>query len=94
MNLPAESGDYEYIRIKYPSNLDKKCILCQTSVKHAYSNAGKLVHCLEKDIFQVVEFYSCENKDCPYSKQLFNPSPRYHYGSRYYGVDVVKFVAD
>jgi len=93
MNLPAQSDDYEYVRIKYPSNLDNKCILCQFPVVHLYADAGKLVHRLEGDIYQVVELYRCTNPDCKCSTHHFNPSPRYDYGKRFYGADVFRFVA-
>jgi len=94
MNLPAYSDDYDYVRIFYPSKLDHKCPLCQYPVVHMYADAGKLVHCLEGDIYQVVELYCCTNSDCKCSKRPFNPSPRFDYGNRYYGADVFRFVAN
>lgn len=93
MNLPAQSDDYEYVRIKYPTNLDNKCILCQFPVVYLYADAGKLIHSLEGDIYQVVELHKCTNPDCKCSNRPFNPSPRYDYGKRYYGADVFQFVA-
>lgn len=94
MNLPAHSEDYDYVRIFYPSKLDHKCPLCQYPVVHMYADAGKLVHCLEGDIYQVVELYCCKNSDCKCSKHPFNPSPRFDYGHRYYGADVFQFIAN
>ncbi|UYP48016.1 hypothetical protein NEF87_004301 [Candidatus Lokiarchaeum ossiferum] len=94
MNLPAKSADYEYVRFGYPSNLDKKCILCQLPVEFSYSNSGKLIHCLEQDIYQVIDLFICTNEKCLYSKKNFNPTPRFDYGARYYGADVFRFVAN
>ncbi len=94
MILPAQSDDYDYVRIYYPSILDHKCPLCQSNIVHVYADAGKLVHCIEGDIYQVVELYCCINSDCKCSKHPFNPSPRFDYGNRYCGADVFKYIAN
>jgi len=94
MNIPAESESYDYARLKYPANLDGKCILCSDLVEYLYPNAGKLIHRLDEDILQVVEMYQCINPDCKLYKTPINPCPRFDYGGRHYGADVFRFIAN
>jgi hypothetical protein len=70
------------------------CPLCGEKVRFAHADNGKLVHTLQGDIYQVVNLYSCRNHECEFSKIAFNPSPRFDYGGRYYGADVVRFIAE
>ena len=91
MNRKTYSEDYDTIRISYPPGLDNKCITCGNDVSYCYSDNGKLVHTLEGDIYQVVNYYSCTNRDCELSKIVFNPSPRFDYSGRHFGADVFRF---
>ena len=94
MNRETYSDDYDTVRISYPSGLDNKCILCGNQVNYCYSDNGKLVHTLEGDIYQVVNYYCCTNDDCEMSKIVFNPSPRFDYSDRHFGADVFRFISN
>ena len=59
MNRKTYSEDYDTIRISYPPGLNNKCITCGNDVSYCYSDNGKLVHTLEGDIYQVVNYYLC-----------------------------------
>jgi hypothetical protein len=63
-------------------------------VKLLYPDAGKMVYCLTDTIYQVVELFQCTNSDCELNTIPFNPTPRYDYGRRQWGVDVLKFIAE
>ena len=91
MNRKTYSEDYDTIRISYPPGLNNKCITCGNDVSYCYSDNGKLVHTLEGDIYQVVNYYSCANRDCEMNKIVFNPSPRFDYSGRHFGADVFRF---
>ncbi len=91
MNRKTYSEDYDTIRISYPPGLNNKCITCGNDVSYCYSDNGKLVHTLEGDIYQVVNYYSCTNRNCEMSKIVFNPSPRFDYSGRRFGADVFRF---
>jgi len=91
VNRKTYSEDYDTIRISYPPGLNNKCITCGNDVSYCYSDNGKLVHTLEGDIYQVVNYYSCTNRDCEMSKIVFNPSPRFDYSGRHFGADVFRF---
>ena len=94
MNRPTNSEKYKTVRIGYPPELSQACPICGYEVKYRYPDNGKLVHTLRGDINQVVNLYSCSNKDCVMSKLAFNPGPRYDYGSRHFGADVFNMVAE
>ena len=94
MNRKTYSDNYDTFRISYPSGLDSKCIICGSEVTYCYSDTGKLVHTLEGDIYQVVNYYSCTKKDCEMSKIVFNPSPRFDYSGRHFGADVFRFISN
>jgi len=94
MNRKTYSDDYDTIRISYPPGLDNKCIICGNEVFYCYSDNGKLVRTLEGDIYQVVNYYSCTNKDCEMGKIVFNPSPRIDYSGRHFGADVFRYISD
>ncbi len=94
MNRKTYSDDYDTARISYPLELDNKCIICGNEVKYCYSDNGKLVHTLEGDVYQVINFYSCTKKNCELSKIVYNPSPRLDYGSRHFGADVFRFISN
>ena len=91
MNRKTYSEDYDTIRISYPPGLNNKCITCGNDVSYCYSDNGKLVHTLEGDIYQVVNYYSCTNRDCEMNKIVFNPSPRFDYSGRHFGANVFRF---
>lgn len=93
MNRKTFSVDYDTVRISYPSELDSKCINCGNKVVYQYSDNGKLVHTLEGDVYQVTNYYSCTNEDCELSRVVFNPSPKFDYGSRHFGADVFRFIS-
>jgi len=63
-------------------------------VRYQYPDNGKLVHTLEGDVYQVVNLYSCTNKNCELNKLVFNPSPRFDYSNRYFGADVFSLIAE
>ena len=94
MNRKTYSENHETVRISYPKELDKACIVCGSIVKFKYPDGGKLVHTLESDIYQVINYYACTNEVCELSKKAFNPSPRFDYGDGYFGADVFRLVAD
>ena len=94
MNRNTYSEKYETVRISYPKDLNKACIICGSKVKFKYPDGGKLVHTLEGDIYQVMNYYICANEACEMSKKAFNPSPRFDYGDGYFGADVFRLVAD
>ncbi len=94
MRYKTNSKEYKTMRIGYPKELNLKCPLCEHDVKYQYTNGGKLVHTLNGDINQVVNLYKCTNEDCGFYDKIFNPAPRFDYGSRYYGADVFKLIAD
>ena len=94
MNRMTYSEKHETVRISYPKELNKACIVCGSKVKFKYPDGGKLVHTLEGDIYQVMNYYACMNETCELSKKAFNPSPRFDYGVGYFGADVFRLVAD
>ncbi len=94
VNRKTYSEDYDTIRISYPSELNNKCVICGNEVNYYYSDNGKLVHTLKGDIYQVINYYSCTNKDCKLSKIVFNPSPRFDYSERHFGADVFRFISN
>ena len=94
VNRKTYSDNYDTFRISYPPGLDNKCIICRSEVTYCYSDNGKLVHTLEGDIYQVVNYYSCTNRDCEMSRIVFNPSPRFDYSGRYFGADVFRFISN
>jgi hypothetical protein len=94
MNRKTYSDDYDTVRISYPSGLDNKCLICGNEVNYCYSDNGKLVHTLEGNIYQVVNYYSCTNEGCAMSKIVFNPSPRFDYSDRHFGADVFRFISN
>lgn len=93
MNRKTYSDNYDTVRISYPPELDNTCIICESAVNYCYSDNGKLVHTLEGDIYQIVNYYYCTNEDCEMSKVVFNPSPRFDYSGRHFGADVFSFVS-
>lgn len=94
MNRKTYSEKHETVRISYPKELNKACIICGSKVKFKYPDGGKLVHTLEGDIYQVMNYYACTNETCEMSKKAFNPSPRFDYSDGYFGADVFRLVAD
>ena len=94
MNRPTKSADYRTVRIGYPPECNHACSICGNKVKYKYPDNGKLVHTLQGDIYQVVNLYTCSNKECVMSKHAFNPSPRFDYSRRHYGADVVNMIAE
>lgn len=94
MNRKTYSENHETVRISYPKELNKACIVCGSKVKFKYPDGGKLVHTLEGDIYQVMNYYACSDEVCEMSKKAFNPSPRFDYGDGYFGADVFRLVAD
>jgi hypothetical protein len=70
-----------------------KCPICGALVKFILADAGKIVHCLDEDINQVTDLYRCTNEHCELSTINFNPTARFDYGRRYYGADVLQFIA-
>jgi hypothetical protein len=51
------------------------------------------VHCLDEDIYQIIDLYQCESPSCELSYMAFNPCPRFDYGNRTWGVDVLRYIA-
>lgn len=94
MNHVTYSSEYRTVRLTYPRELGGKCPICGAAVRFVEANAGKLVHCLEGDINQVVDLYRCTNNSCEMHDINFNPIARFDYGRRYYGADVLRFIAD
>lgn len=93
MNQPTESPNYRTERLGYPKEWNMRCPICGHPVHFVYANAGKMVHCLIEDIYQIVNLYRCENEECEFFKIAFNPTPRFDYGNRSWGVDVLKYIA-
>ncbi len=56
MNRATFSEEYETVRVGYPSELNHVCPVCRSKVKYRYPDNGKLVHTLEGDVYQVVNF--------------------------------------
>ncbi len=94
MNRKTYSEEHKTVRISYPEELNKACIICGSEVKFKYPDSGKLVHTLEEDVYQVMNLYACTNENCELSNKAFNPSPRFDYGDGYFGADVVRLVID
>ncbi len=94
MNRPTKSANYRTVRIRYPPECNHACPICCNKVKYKYPDNGKLVHTLQGDIYQVVNLYTCSNKECVMSKLAFNPSPRFDYSRRHYGADVFNMIAE
>ena len=94
MTRPINPSKYRTERIGYPIHLDKKCPLCNSQVQFKYANSGKLVHCLDEDIHQIVNFYQCTDSECSLSSICFNPSSRFDYSSRTFGKDVFLYIFD
>ncbi|MBD3196692.1 MAG: hypothetical protein GF317_16670 [Candidatus Lokiarchaeota archaeon] len=91
-NIPSKN--YDTIRISYPEEMNLKCPICGSRVTYKYQDNGKLVHRLKRDIYQIVNLYSCTNMKCKLSKKVFNIAPRFDYSRRYFGADVFRFVAE
>ena len=94
MTRPNNPPEYRTLRLSYPEFLNKKCPICGSFVKFIYSNNGKLVHCLDEDVHQIVNLYQCTNPDCILHNAKFNPIPRFDYSGRYFGKDVFNFIAE
>lgn len=94
MTRPNNPSEYRTVRLGYPETLDKKCPICGSFVKFVFSNNGKLVHCLDEDIHQVINLYQCTNPDCNLYNARFNPIPRFDYSGRHFGRDVFNFIAE
>ena len=94
MKYKTNSEKYKTVRLGYPKELDLKCPFCGFDVKFQYANNGKLVHTLCGDINQVVNLYNCTNEECEFHDKVFNPSPRFDYGDRYYGADVFRSISE
>ncbi len=63
-------------------------------MKFAWSDDGKIVHTLEEPIKQVRDLYVCTNFTRHLHRYCFNVSPRYDYGGRHFGTDLIRLVAD
>ena len=94
MNRKTYSEKHETVRISYPKELNKAFIVCGSKEKFKYPDGGKLVHTLEGDIYQVMNYYACTNEVCELSEKAFNPKPIFDYGDGYFGADVFRLVAD
>lgn len=94
MKYKTYSEGYKTVRVGYPKDLNLKCPLCEHDVKYEYANSGKIVHTLNGDINQVINLYTCTNKECEFHDNAFNPAPRFDYGARHYGADVFRLIAD
>lgn len=94
MNRKTYSDDYDTVRLSYPPGLDNKCLICGSEVNYCYPDNGKLVHTLEGDIYQIINYYCCTNEKCEMSKIVFNPSPRFEYSGRHFGADVFRFISN
>ncbi len=94
MTRPNNPPEYRTLRLGYPEFLNKKCPICGSLVKFVYSNNGKLVHCLDEDVHQIVNLYQCINPDCILHNAKFNPIPRFDYSGRHFGKDVFNFIAE
>jgi len=94
MNRPTNSEEYNTVRIGYPPEFDHECPLCKSEVKYRYPDNGKLVHTLNGDVYQILNLYTCTNKECVMSKVAFNPGPRFDYSQRHFGADVFKLVSE
>lgn len=94
MKFKSDSADYQTERISYPSSLDKQCVLCNSKVKFAYPDGGKMVRTLEGKVYQIVNYYKCSNPECKFHLNAFNPSPRFDYSNRHFGADVFRLISD
>jgi hypothetical protein len=93
MTRPINPTEYTTMRLGYPEILEMKCPICGSKVKYIYSNNGKLVHCLQEEIHQIINLYQCTNPNCNLSTIKFNPVPRFDYSGRHFGRDVFDFIA-
>jgi hypothetical protein len=93
MIRPTNSEEYKTLRLSYPEYYHNKCPLCNNEVKFQYANGGKLVHCLDRIIFQITNLYTCTNAKCKLSNIRFNPIARFDYGGRSWGTDVLRYIA-
>lgn len=94
MKYDTYSENYKTVRISYPNKWNLACPSCGWKVNYAYSGDGKIIHTLEGDIYQIVNFYSCSNQNCVFSRIVFNPSPRFDYSGRSYGADVFRLISE
>jgi len=94
MNRPTNSEKYRTVRISYPDELHFKCPVCGYKVTYEYPDNGKVVHTLQGDVYQIINYYTCTNKACRMSEVAFNPSPRFDYSGRHFGADVFSMIAD
>ena len=88
----THSPNYRTVRLSYPKELQMKCPICGSLVHFEYSDAGKFVHCLDEIIQQIRDLYRCTSKNCELSHLFFNPAPRFDYGGRRWGVDVLQLI--
>jgi hypothetical protein len=94
MKHKTNSTEHTTERIGYPTNRGKLCILCESEVKYAYPDDGKMVRTLDGKVYQIVNNYKCINPECEFHEKAFNPAQRFDYCGRHFGADVFKFVAD
>lgn len=94
MKYKTQSEDYETRRIKWPKWLPQKCPFCGAKIQHLYADNGKKVHTLNGIIYQIITYYECTNIQCISLQKPFNPNMRFDYGSREYGADVFRFIAE
>lgn len=94
MKYKTQSEDYETRRIKWPKWLPQKCPFCGAKIQHLYADNGKKVHTLNGIIYQIVTYYGCTNIQCISLQKPFNPNMRFDYGSREYGADVFRYIAE
>lgn len=93
MYRPSISDSYNTEYLAWPDYISRRCDICETPLKFAHADNGKLIHTLEGDIQQVVYKYTCPNEKCENWKRYLNPAPRYDYDQHYFGKDVLNRVA-
>jgi hypothetical protein len=94
MKYKTVSHEYETIRLTWPNWLPQKCPFCDSPIQHLYADNGKKIHTLDGIIYQITNYYSCTSSVCPSNQKPFNPHMRFDYGSREYGADIFRFIAE
>ncbi|TFF87923.1 MAG: hypothetical protein EU548_09575, partial [Promethearchaeota archaeon] len=83
--------DIQYI--KYPKELDRKCLSCGSSVGFLYPSGGHEYTDFCGKIKEIRRFYCCMNPDCELHAKPLNPSPLNVLPFKQFSLGIFKWIA-
>lgn len=81
------------IYTRYPKNLKKQCILCQSRVKFLYPSRKRWIRDFNETFSEVRYKYACTNPNCTLYGHAFNPSINFTLPGKRYSLSVWKWIA-